>query len=63
MEELEAKLRMRERQLFGKKSEKSKKIEKQANSDKEEKRNRGQQPGKHGHGRGKHDMLKPIREE
>jgi len=51
------KLRMREKQLFGKKSEKSNKIEGQANADKIELRNRGQQPGKPGHGRGKHDRL------
>ena len=60
IKELEAKLRMREKQLFGKKTEKSKKTGKQANSNKEEKRNRGQQPGKPGHGRGKHERLEVI---
>ena len=60
--ELKAKLRMRENQLFGNKSEKNKKSEKQDNSNKEEKqkRNRGQQPGKPGHGRGKHERLEVI---
>ncbi|HDZ27475.1 MAG TPA: IS66 family transposase [Candidatus Aminicenantes bacterium] len=62
IKELEAKLRMREKQLFGKKSEKSNKIEGQANADKIGKKNRGQQPGKPGHGRGKHDRLEVIEE-
>ncbi|KKK45397.1 hypothetical protein LCGC14_3165630, partial [marine sediment metagenome] len=62
IKELEAKLRMREKQLFGKKSEKSNKIEGQANADKIEKKNRGQQPGKPGHGHGKHDRLEVIEE-
>ena len=62
--ELKAKLRMREKQLFGKKSEKTKKSEKQTNSNKakNQKRNRGQQPGKPGHGRGKHNKLEIIEE-
>ena len=53
--ELKAKLRMREKQLFGKKSEKSKKSKEQTNlnKSKNQKRKRGQQPGKPGHGRGK----------
>ena len=59
--ELKAKLRMREKQLFGKKSEKGKKREKQANSNEEKQnKNRGQQPGKPGHGRGKHERLEVI---
>ncbi len=60
--ELKAKLRMREKQLFGKKSEKGQQGKKQADSNKEEKqkRNRGQQPGKPGHGRGKHERLEVI---
>ncbi|MBA7649501.1 hypothetical protein ES703_57298 [subsurface metagenome] len=60
--ELKAKLRMREKQLFGKKSEKSKKTEKQTNSnkEKEQKRNRGQQPDRPGHGRGQHARLEVI---
>ena len=60
--ELKAKLRMREKQLFGKKSEKGQQGQEQADSSKEEKqkRNRGQQPGKPGHGRGKHERLEVI---
>ena len=60
--ELKAKLRMREKQLFGKKSEKGQQGKEQADSNKEEKqkRNRGQQPGKPGHGRGKHERLEVI---
>lgn len=62
--ELKAKLRMREKQLFGKKSEKGQQGKQQADSNKEEKqkRNRGQQPGKPGHGRGKHERLEVIEE-
>jgi len=62
IKELKAKLRMREKQLFGKKSEKGQQGKEQADSNKEEKqkRNRGQQPGKPGHGRGKHDRLEVI---
>jgi transposase len=60
--ELKAKLRMREKQLFGKKSEKGQQGKKQADSNKDEKqkRNRGQQPGRPGHGRGKHARLEVI---
>ncbi|HEC62561.1 MAG TPA: IS66 family transposase [bacterium] len=60
--ELKAKLRMREQQLFGKKTEKSTKNDKLGGSEKEKKpkRNRGQQPGQAGHGRGKHKGLEVI---
>jgi transposase len=60
--ELKAKLRMREQQLFGKQTEKSPKNEAQGDSDREEqpKRNRGQQPGQAGHGRGHHKGLEVV---
>ena len=60
--ELKAKVRMREQQLFGKQTEKSAKNDKLAGREKEEKpkRNRGQQPGHVGHGRGKHKGLEVI---
>ncbi len=60
--ELKAKLRMREQQLFGKQTEKSTKNDNTGGGDKEEKpkRNRGQQPGQAGHGRGNHSELEVI---
>ena len=60
--ELKGKLRMREQQLFGKQTEKSTQSDKKDGPDREEKpkRNRGQQPGQAGHGRGKHKELEVI---
>lgn len=50
--ELKANLRLRERQLFGRKSEKGHNSQKSTNSDlPANKRPRGQQPGSNGHGR------------
>ncbi len=60
--ELKAKLRMREQQLFGKKTEKSTKNDKKGGSDKKKKpkRNRGQQRDEPGHGRRKHKELEVV---
>ena len=61
--QLEAKLRLRERQLFERKSEKGpnhpESTDPNADADKKP---RGQQPGSKGHGRRNHDHL-PAREE
>jgi transposase len=65
VEELKAKLRLRERQLYGRKTEqKSKRDGNGANSNpfNQFRRSRGQQPGAVGHGRRCHDEL-PIKEE
>jgi hypothetical protein len=62
--ELEAKLRLRERQLFGRKSEKgSNHPEKDASKSQGEKKPRGQQRGGKGHGRRDYSDLpaKPER--
>jgi len=57
--ELEAKIRLRERQLFGRKSEKSSTSEKLSGKT-QPRRNRGQQPGSPGHGRRSHDHLHTV---
>jgi len=62
IKELQAKLRLRERQLFGKNSEKSKKENEGQPGRKKEKKKRGQQHGAPGHGRKKHDNLPKIDE-
>lgn len=59
--ELEAKLRLREKQLFGKKTEKSNDGEKTPNAVPTGKK-RGQQPGSAGHGRRSHAHLPVIEE-
>src|SRR5580698_5731725 len=63
-EELKAKLRKREQQLFGKSSEKNVKgLDKNPNSQKEQsKKKRGQQPGSQGHGRRDYSHLPTIEE-
>lgn len=60
--ELGAKLKQRERLLFGRKSEQSKSKTLKAGSDKIQTRKRGQQPGAVGHGRRRHDNLQ-VKEE
>lgn len=59
IEELEAKVRLRERQLFGRKSERDAKGKPDVGppDSKDEKRKRGQQPGTCGHGRRLHENL------
>ena len=59
--ELEAKVRLREQQLFGKKTEKSDASEKVSDQTLD-RRNRGQQPGAPGHGRRSHDHLPAVEE-
>jgi hypothetical protein len=61
VEELKAKLRKREQELFGKSTEKSNKIQDKHLVSKQEKpkKNRGQQPGSKGHGRRDYNDL-PI---
>ena len=62
---LEAKLHLREHQLFGKKSEKkgtNQNESSNAKKDESNKRPRGQQRGKPGHGRREHNNL-PVKEE
>lgn len=64
IEELKAKLKKREQQLFDKKSEKGTSgndVNKNA-TDNDPKKNRGQQPGSSGHGRRKHPALPRIDE-
>lgn len=57
--ELEAKVKLREQQLFGRKSEQTGASEAElGGSDK--KRSRGQQPGTRGHGRRRHDHLPKV---
>jgi len=66
VETLQAKLRQRERELFARKSERrgKKKSERlQQNGKNGKKRNRGQQPGAPGHGRGRYDHLPAEPEE
>ena len=60
--ELGARLKQRERLLFGRKSEQSKSKTLKADSDKVQTRKRGQQPGSVGHGRRRHDNLQ-VKEE
>lgn len=61
--QLEAKLRLRERQLFGRKSEKSPNHQESTDSNADTpKEPRGQQPGSKGHGRRSYSHL-PAREE
>lgn len=61
--ELKAKLRLRERQLFGRKSEKGhNKKDSAKSSDGSNKKERGQQPGSKGHGRRDYSHL-PAKEE
>lgn len=57
-----AKVRLRERQLFGKKSEKSKKGSESISQEVEQKKPRGQQKGTKGHGRRSHNHLPMIEE-
>jgi len=61
--DLKAKLKHRERQLFGRNSEKSKGKSEQQDGDEKEKRKRGQQPGTPGHGRKRHEDLPVLEEE
>ncbi|MBW2986892.1 IS66 family transposase [Candidatus Woesearchaeota archaeon] len=61
VEELKAQLRKREQQLFGKKTERTKKSEQQAQT--KPKKNRGQQKGKPGHGRRDYSHLPVVEEE
>jgi transposase len=65
VEELNAKLRKREQELFGKSTEKSHKtLDSNPPSEKEKsKKNRGQQPGSKGHGRRDYDHLPIVEEE
>lgn len=60
--ELGAKLKQRERLLFGRKSEQSKSKTLKTGSEKVQTRKRGQQPGSVGHGRRRHDNLQ-VKEE
>jgi transposase len=64
IEELEAKVKLRERQLFGRKTEKGSSDSEQndTNSSIKIKRKRGQQRGAKGHGRRRHEKL-PVVEE
>jgi len=62
VEELEAKVRLREKQLFGKKNEKYGAKSEQNKPAKTEKKSRGHQKGAEGHGRQANKEL-PIREE
>jgi len=60
--ELEAKIRLREMQLFGKKSERTAQSERSKSQEKASPKNRGQQQGQKGHGRtSNHDL--PVKEE
>ena len=60
--ELQAKLSLRERQLFSRKSEKGSQPESNPSNTDKEKKSRGQQPGSKGHGRRNHAHL-PAQEE
>jgi transposase len=62
IKELEAKLKLREQQLFGRKTEQSKGGSEQHVADNSPARKRGQQPGTKGHGRRGHEQL-AIKEE
>ncbi len=61
-EYLKAKLRLRERQLFGRKSEKNNGSKGNKEESDNNKRRRGQQPGSVGHGRRMHNHLSVIEE-
>ncbi len=65
IETLEAKLRQRERELFGRKAEgrRKKNSERLQKGEDDKKRKRGQQPGGPKHGRGRHDNLPAEPEE
>lgn len=65
IEELKAKLRKREQQLFGKSSEKNNATQDENPQQKKEesKKNRGQQPGSIGHGRRDYSHLPIVEEE
>ena len=60
--DLKAKVRLRERQLFGDKSEQSKGENEHLPEENNEKKNRGQQKGAPGHGRKKHKNLSVVDE-
>jgi transposase len=62
IKELEAKLNLREQQLFGRKTEQSKGGSEQHAAENNPARKRGQQPGTKGHGRRRHEQLS-IKEE
>lgn len=64
VKELKAKIRLRERQLFERKSERQKKDfgNKANDRARQPKRNRGQQPGSKGHGRRRHTHLPAVEE-
>jgi transposase len=62
IKELEAKLTLREHQLFGRKTEQGQGGSEQHAPDPSPTRKRGQQPGTKGHGRRRHEQL-PIKEE
>jgi len=62
LKELQAKLKLREQQLFGHKSEQSPGGSEKHSSQSHPKKPRGQQPGAPGHGRRHHDQL-PVKEE
>lgn len=62
IKELEAKLKLREQQLFGRKAEQSKGGSEQQAVENNPARKRGQQPGTTGHGRRRHEQLS-IKEE
>ena len=62
IDELKAKLSLRERQLFGKKSEKENKSQSTQSKTNKEKKPRGQQEGSKGHGRRDNSHL-PVQEE
>jgi|ETNmetMinimDraft_26_1059896.scaffolds.fasta_scaffold06618_1 transposase len=61
-EELKAKLKLREQQLFGKKSEQGKNGTESQDQTPQERRKRGQQRGASGHGRRRHETLPVIEE-
>jgi transposase len=62
IKELEAKLKLREHQLFGRKTEQGKSSSEEHPSEPGPTRKRGQQPGTKGHGRRRHEQLS-IKEE
>jgi hypothetical protein len=57
IKELDARLKLREQQLFGRKTEQSKGESEQHALDSSLARKRGQQPGTKGHGRRRHEQL------
>lgn len=64
-EALQSKLRLRERQLFSRRSERKGKGQRESGpgAEQEEKRKRGQQPGAVGHGRRLHEHLPAVEEQ